>query len=221
VPPTAPDDKTRRAYRSPRRTAQAQRTREHIIAAATQHFAAHGYVATTIRAIATAAGVSIPAVELAFGTKAQLLKTSIDVAIAGDDAPVPVLDRDWAAQAQATVTTDEFLAAVGRVLRPAMVRSAALVLAAFEAASTDPGIRDLADRLALQRAITAAWIVDGIRQRAALHPGLTRRRAIDQVWLLMDPAVFERLTTYRRWSPREYERWFTDSAVRLLVGHAN
>jgi hypothetical protein len=39
--------------------------------------------------------VSVPTVELLFGNKARLLKAAIDVAIAGDDDAVPVLDRSW------------------------------------------------------------------------------------------------------------------------------
>jgi AcrR family transcriptional regulator len=217
MPPSAPRGKGRRPYRSPRRAVQAQRTRQRIIAAATDQFAANGYAATTIRAVAAAAGVSIPSVELAFGTKAQLLKTAIDVAIAGDDAPVPVLDRDWATRARATEGAVEFLAAVGRVVRPAMSRSAGLVLAVFEAAPTDADMQDLADRLAAQRATTVAWIVDGLRQHAALRAGLNRRHAIDQLWLLMDPAVYQRLTRYRGWRPAQYERWLVDSIARLLL----
>jgi AcrR family transcriptional regulator len=217
MPSSPTRGKARRTYRSPRRTVQAQQTRQRIIAAATDQFAANGYAATTVRAVAAAAGVSIPGVELAFGTKAQMLKTAIDITIAGDDAPVPVLDRAWAARAQASPDADEFLAAVGRVVRPAMSRSAGLVLAAFEAAPTDPDMQELADRLAAQRATTVAWIVDGLRQHAALRAGLTRRHAIDQVWLLMDPAVYQRLTRYRGWRPAQYERWFVDSIARLLL----
>ena len=41
------------------------------------------------------------AVELAFPTKSDLLKAAIDVAIAGDDEPVPVLERPWAVAARA------------------------------------------------------------------------------------------------------------------------
>ena len=78
--------------------------------------------------------MSVASVELAFGTKAQLLKTAIDVAIAGDHDPVAVLDRDWASAAQATATVEDFLTAAARTLRPAMTRSAGLVLAAFDAA---------------------------------------------------------------------------------------
>src|SRR6202012_860568 len=64
-------------------------------------FLAAGYAGTTMKAVAAAAGVSVPTVEAAFGTKARLLKAAIDVATAGDDAPVAMLDRAWAVRAEA------------------------------------------------------------------------------------------------------------------------
>jgi AcrR family transcriptional regulator len=217
VPRTGPGGKPPRVYRSVQRAAQAHHTRQRIVAAATEQFASAGYPATTMRSIADAAGVSVASIELAFGTKAQLLKTAIDVAIAGDHDPVAVLDRDWATAAQTATTVHDFLTAVARTLRPAMTRSAGLVLAAYDAAATDPALPQLANQLATQRATTVAWIIDGIRDRATLRKGLTRRHAIDQVWLLMDPAVYQRLTRYRGWSPTGYEQWFTDTITRLLL----
>jgi TetR/AcrR family transcriptional regulator, regulator of autoinduction and epiphytic fitness len=217
VPPAGRGGKPRRAYRSAQRAAQAQHSRTRIIAAASDQFASAGYAATTMRSVAAAAGVSVASLELGFGAKAALLKAAIDVAIAGDHEPVAVLDRAWAGRAQATTNVHEFLAAVARTLRPAMARSAGLVLAAYAAADTDPALHDLAERLSAQRAVTVAWIVDGIRQRATLGAGITRRHAIDQVWLLMEPAVYQRLNRYRGWSPAKYEKWFTAAATRLLL----
>lgn len=217
MPPSDRGGKPRRAYRSAQRTAQAQRTRERIITAASEHFARLGYAATTLGSIAAAAGVSVASIELAFGTKAELLKAAIDVAIAGDHEPVAVLDRSWANRAQETTGTAEFLTAVGRTLRPAMTRSAGLVLAAYDAADTDPALHELARRLSAQRATTVAWIIDGIRERAPLREGITPPHAIDQMWLLMDPAVYQRLTQYRGWSPAKYEKWFTATVTRLLL----
>ena len=216
MPPTSPGGKPR-AYRSRRRTAQAQDTRKRIISAATEQFASAGYPATTMRSIAAAAGVSVATIELAFGSKARLLKAAIDVAIAGDHDPVAVLDRDWATAAKTTATVQDFLTEVGRTLRPAMTRSAGLVLAAYDAAGTDPALHELAGQLSAQRAITVAWVIDSIRDRAALREGITRRHAIDQIWLLADPAIYQRLTRYRGWSPAHYEKWFTDTITRLLL----
>lgn len=205
------------AYHSPKRQAQARRTRRSILAAATEQFSTLGYAGATMGAIAAAAGVSVPAVELAFGTKAALLKVAIDVAIAGDDEPVPVLERPWAALAQAATTPEVFLAAVADVVVRAAERSDALVLVAFDAARSDRRLAPLADQLKAQRSVTAAWIVDGLAARAALRPGVDRAQAIDVVWLLMDPAVFDRLTRDRAWTPQRFATWFADSALRLVA----
>src|SRR6202451_3598773 len=86
----------RRPYRSPRREAQARQTRSRICAAAAAQFLDRGYAGGTRRDIAAEAGVAVPTVEAAFGTKARLLKAVIDAAIAGDDVPVPMLERAWA-----------------------------------------------------------------------------------------------------------------------------
>ena len=56
-------------------------------------FVERGYGATTIADIAEAAGVSVPTVYAGFGTKADLLRRAIEVAMAGDDDPIPVADR--------------------------------------------------------------------------------------------------------------------------------
>lgn len=44
----------------------------------------------------------------------------------------------------------------------------------------------------------------------------------DAVWLLMDPAVFTRLTGQRKWTAMRFRTWFTDTVTRLLLdpGHA-
>lgn len=168
-------------------------------------------------AIASAAGVSTPTVELAFGTKAAVLKAAIDVAIVGDDEPVPALERPWAARCRATATASEFLAVVAEAVAEAAERADALVLVAFEAARSDVRLAPLAAQLKTQRLVTAAWIVDGLAARAALRPGIDRADAVDIVWLLMDPAVFDRLTIDRGWPAERYRAWFADSAGRLLT----
>ena len=199
------------------RTEQAQETRKRVIEAATRLFVRQGYATTTMRAIATEADVSVPTVELLFGTKAQLLHVVIDVAIAGDDEPVPVLSRTWAAEAQSAHGLAEFLSAVAQMLSEAQARSAGVMLAAYEAAASDPDIQLLIMDRESQRERTATWIVNGVLERVGLRPGLDRPGAIDTVWMLMDPVIFNRLTRHRGWSPDRYASWFADSVARLLV----
>jgi AcrR family transcriptional regulator len=181
-------------------------------------FLERGFAGTTMRLIAGRAGVSVPTVELLFGTKGRLLKAAIDVAIAGDDEPVPILDRSWAEGAVKAETAHDFLTIVAGVIAAAQQRSAGLVLAVFEAASTDTELAELAGQMTAQRATTAGWIVDRLTRKAALRADCSRQDAVDTVWILMDPAVFDRLTRHRDWTPEHYQRWLARSIGRLLIG---
>ena len=210
----------RRSYRSPAREKHARETRERILAAARTEFLRSGYAATTVRAVARKAGVSVPTVELVFGTKPALLRAAISFAIRGDAAPVPMLQRGWAQVAEATASASDFLAIVARVLTDSAERSAGLVVAAFEAARADESMLPLADQLRAQRAETASWIVDGVIERARPRPATDRETAIDTIWILMDPHSFCALTEDRGWTPEQFEHWFADSAYRLLLQSA-
>jgi AcrR family transcriptional regulator len=169
-----------------------------------------------MRLVAEAAGVSVPTVEQLFGTKSSMLKACIDVAIAGDGEPVAMLERDWTLRAEAALDVGGFVAVAASVLAPAQDRSAALVLAVFEGSRTDPELAELAHRLTQQRAVMATWLIEQLQRRQPLRTGLTKQEAIDTVWVLLDPAVYERLTHHRGHSVAYYERWIADSITRLL-----
>ena len=217
VGPGAREQAPARTYRSSRREGQARRTRRRVIEAATSVFVARGYAGTTMRAVATAAGVSVPTVELLFGAKARLLKAAIDLAIVGDDESVPVLERDWTVAALKAGTAEEFLEVVAGVIGPAQARSAGLVLAVFEGSVADSGLADVAEQMIKQREVTAGWVVDGLTAKADLLAGLARQDAVDTVWILMDPALFDRLVRRRGWTIERYQDWFAGSARRLLI----
>jgi hypothetical protein len=148
------------------------------------------------------------------------LKAAIDVAIAGDDEPAAVLDRSWAALARRATSAGELLAIVAGVIAPAQARSAGLVLAVFEGAATDVALAELSEQLIAQRAKTAGWIVDRLAAVAPRRAGCSRQEAVDTMWMVMDPAVFDRLTRQRHWTVEQYQRWFAGSAARLLVDPA-
>lgn len=68
-----------------------------------------------------------------------------------------------------------------------------------------------------QQATTAAWIVDGMTRLAPLRRGVDHAGAVDTVCLLMDPAVFARLTRVGQWSVERYRRWVAGAVARLLM----
>jgi len=206
-----------RTYRSDRRAEQARQTRRRVLAGATTTFLGRGFAGSSMRTIAAQAGVSVATVELLFGTKASVLKAAIDVAIAGDDEEVPMLDRDWTVLAERATDVDEVLALTAAVLGPAQQRSAGLVLAVLEAAPLDPELAELSEQLIRQRLGTAQWIIATLSSKTPLRPELTPETAVDTLWMLMDSAVFDRLVRQRGWSIQQYQTWFAESARRLLV----
>lgn len=173
-----------------------------------------------MRSIATEAGVSVPTVESLFGTKSRVLKAAIDIAIAGDDDAGPVLDRSWTGAALRTETVDEFLSSVASVIAGAQVRSAGLVLAVFEGSPADPELAELSAQMTAQRVVTAEWVVDALTRKTPLRAECNRQESVETLWVLMDPAVYDRLIRQRHWTADQYQTWFARSARRLLIADA-
>src|SRR5215207_6672140 len=79
---------------------RARATRRRIREAALRLFVELGYLATTIEAIAAEAAVAVQTVYFVFGSKRALLTEILDMATAGDEAPVPVVARPWVEEAR-------------------------------------------------------------------------------------------------------------------------
>ena len=101
---------TARPYRSALRTRQAEETRARIVAAAARLFAAQGYQATTISAIAKEAGVSAETVKTT-AAKAELLIAAFEVTFSGSEAAETLADTE-AGSGLTTLPDDVFLDAV-------------------------------------------------------------------------------------------------------------
>src|SRR5690242_12451897 len=95
------DVKARRVYNAAHRQKQARRTRWAILQAARQLFLERGFGATTMALVAERAGVSVQTVYKSFANKAGLAKAVFDVAIAGDDDPRPMRERERLAAVRA------------------------------------------------------------------------------------------------------------------------
>src|ERR1700748_256402 len=91
----------KRPYHPPQCAAAAARTRGAVMAAAKDVFEHLGWSGATMRAVADRAGVSVKTVEVLYRTKAELLKATVDYAIAGDVEPIPMLAREPVAAMEA------------------------------------------------------------------------------------------------------------------------
>lgn len=94
--------RVKREYDASRRQADAERTRCHVVDAATPLFIDAGYESASMRQIADAADVSLQTLYNAFGSKYGLFTAVMDVVIAGDHEPVALADRPAGATAGAT-----------------------------------------------------------------------------------------------------------------------
>src|SRR3954447_17051144 len=86
--------KPKRRYSSPLRAAQAGQTRAQVLAAAAASFEESGWGGTTGAAIAERAGVAVETVYSGSGSKKELPRQVVDVAVVGDTEPVPLAERE-------------------------------------------------------------------------------------------------------------------------------
>jgi AcrR family transcriptional regulator len=204
--------KTPRPYRSPRRAAQADATRGAILDAAQRAFAEQGYGATTMQSIAAAATVSVKTVYAIFGNKRRLLSAVLDRAIAGDDQPVPIIDRPWVQAMRDEPVPRDRLRILAREGAAILARRADVDELIRRAAATDPDIAALgAAGVRDRRAGQAALL------RIALGPAGVDEMSIDTVFAIGSPEVFRLLVTDRGWSSDEFATWYDHTLARLLL----
>src|SRR5215472_3694859 len=211
---TAP---VKKPYKSALRAAQARATRQAIVDAAARLFIQHGYGATTIDAIAEAAGVSRKTVFTSVGGKAEALKLAIDWALVGDDQPVPMLERPHVKAMQAEPDARRILVSHASHVRKSAARTAPLYAVIQAAAGLDADIRALAEDGRAQRIRGMRIMAQRLADRGALKPGMTALEAADVLWLLNDPGVYHRLVIEQHWSPDRYQDWLADALISLLI----
>lgn len=205
-----------RRYDSTRRREQARATRRRIVAAASELFVARGYAATSINAIAEAAGVAPQTVYAAFGTKAALLGEAVDTAMAGDAEPVAILDRPESQAALTARAPAEAAAAFARAVTGLLARAGRLIHAADTAPDPDGELEALRRnghqaRLAdLQRAAKA------FERAGFLRPGVDAALAADVLWALASPDAYRACTVTRGWTDARFERFVRESVERTL-----
>jgi AcrR family transcriptional regulator len=199
----------KRSYRSPLRQAQAASTRLAILRAAGGLFIEHGYVLTSIDAIAEVAGVSRATVFNSVGGKATILKAAYDVALVGDDAPVALPDRPESRAVMARTDPAAFLDGYAGIVTDVHGRLAPIYEAVRGAASADPEAREVWEKVVAERLGGARNVVAGVQARGGLREGLDPGPAADAVWALNDPGLYHLLVNQRGWAPSVFRDWLS------------
>ncbi len=209
--------KRTRSYDSSGRQAQARSTRAAVLAAARHAFLERGYVPTTVAAIAGDAGVSVETVYKAFGNKAGLLKAMFDVAIVGDDEPIPLQQREMVARIQAEPDGHRKVHMYCTEYVVRAERAVPVQLLVRDAAASDVGAAGVLEQLRQERLSGMTAFAQHLSDAEVLRAGVSATDARDVLWLFTSAEVYEKLVLERGWTPSRFGAWLTQQLVAALL----
>lgn len=202
--------------RFPTRAAKARQTRRRILDAAIRRFTEEGYPTTTVAAIAADAGVAVQTVYATFQTKRAVLAEAIDVAIAGDDEPIPVNERPWMLPVWQATDGPSTVRAYAAAVRLVQGRVAPLFRALDVAAAVEPELAELWEQTRQRRRLGAGGVTRVAAERTPLRPHLSVELATDLVWSLNSHDLYLNLVDGCGWTLAQYEAWLGDTLAEQL-----
>lgn len=204
-----------RDYDSSRRQVAARETRQRILATAYDLLVEEGYAALTITALAERAGVSPQTIYNSVGGKAEVLKATYDVTLAGDDEPVAMSDRPQLRAMREAAGPGEFLDAYTSWCSLVSERVNGILGPLLEAGG-DQGVAEFIATIEQERRAGTTGAMTAYRERFGLPRGQTLARVVDQVWTLNSPEVHDRLVRRCGWSARAYRTWLRRQLATVL-----
>jgi AcrR family transcriptional regulator len=197
------------------RAEQARRTRQAITAAATALFLEEGYLGTTMAAIATKAGVAVQTLYLSFGSKTAILHTAFDQALAGDDDPTPLLERDWMRE---VLEEPDGPTALRRFIdiSAAIIERATPVYMVMRSSTADPEVADLLAANKAQRYTQFAILVRALSTRPGFTTALTVEEATAIVYVLQSEDTYSMYVGERGWTTAQWLEWTSAALLREL-----
>ncbi len=197
-----------RRYVSPRRQEQARATRQAILDAAHHLFLTRGYIAASIRAIASEAEVSEPTVYAVFKDKPSILWAVVQRIIIGEEEDVPVSESDvfssikaepdFRGRLQVAVqwSVDIYERGIGEL--EDMV---------YQAAAADPRYQELVQQGTEKQQKDDHQIVELLLEVAPVKPALDTGDLIDLIFAVFNPRSYRILVKERGWPKDKYEHW--------------
>lgn len=188
------------------RAEKSRETRRRIVVAANELLVRDGYVQTTMADIARQAGVAVQTLYLSFGSKVAVLAAALDVAITGDDEPVPVLDRPWFARlrdepdgaAAHSIFADSATEIIERVYP---------LYAAIRNASADPELAEVLDRNKRRRFDSHATVMRELAGKAGFDKELSVEHATEISYTLMSEETYGLLVAEHGWAVADWSGW--------------
>ncbi|WP_405722210.1 TetR family transcriptional regulator [Streptomyces sp. NBC_00046] len=140
-----------------------------------------------------------------FRNKPSLLKELVDVAIAGDDEPVPTMDRPWFAEVMSAPTAENALTALTTATRRTLEHVAAIDEMVRAATATNPEIRELWPDQADPRYAVISTAAKSLTKKPGARPAVPVETAADIIYAVLSPELFLVLTRDRAWPPAKWD----------------
>lgn len=194
----------KRAYSSPLREAEAAATRKRIVEAASTLFVRDGYGATTLKAIADEAGVSVQTVHLN-GPKPALLMAAYEVALTSGEGFQNLSDTEPMQSIGEEQDMSVFIDRYADFMTDALGRIAELVTTLRAAADTDPAVRDVYRAIEARRSLSINEGVAMLAARGSIPP-----EAVRDVQVMLSMLVSADNYLHLRnagWPPERYRAW--------------
>ncbi|GAA4452459.1 TetR/AcrR family transcriptional regulator [Phytohabitans houttuyneae] len=197
---------------------RSRETRRRIAQAARDLFVAQGYGATTLQSVADRAGVAVQTIYFTFGNKPSLLKEVVDTTIAGDDEPVPTMERPWFVDALATRTAGAHLRAHVHGSSQVLRRVAPIMDVLRAAGEQDPTVAQMWPRDADPRLVVQTAAARSLVAKPGARAGLTAEHAADVLFGLLSPELYLLFVRDRGWTHDQWETWVHDTLEGQLCG---
>jgi len=207
----------RRSYNATRRQEQARLTRLAVLDASRRLFLEHGYAGTTVAAVAREAGVSVETIYKAFGRKPELVKAVFDVAVVGDDEPIPLMERAFVQENMAEPDPAIKLRSYGHHYALTATRANPIQLVVRDAAVTDPGAAAVWAQLQSERLIGMTAFANHLADAGHLRPDVTVDEARDVLWTHNSVEVWDLLVRQRQWPLDRFGAWVGHQLVGALL----
>jgi AcrR family transcriptional regulator len=211
------DVKGPRRYDASGRREQATRNRRAVLDSGHRLFLEKGFAGTTVPMVAADEGVSVQTVYKVFGNKVGLAKAVFDVAMAGDDEPVTMLDRSLLGRVRDEPDPRRRFELYGEFLAVVAPRHVPVQLVIREAAAHDPEAQSVWDTLQEDRRRGMTIFADALADEGSLRPDVSAAEARDVLWTYNSAELYQLLVMESGWSPERYGRWVATALTAALL----
>ncbi|HKE75931.1 MAG TPA: helix-turn-helix domain-containing protein [Acidimicrobiales bacterium] len=205
----------KRAYSSAIREEQAATTRRRIVDAAGDLFVERGYGATSIKAVAEAAGVAPDTVYAVFGSKVRLLTALIDARLVPDADAANVMERPEAEAVRNQRDQRTMVRLFARDMAATLSRVGPVFEILRTAGAVEPAVAEVYREMNGYRLGNMERFVGWLASAGPLR--VSRKEAARTVWAVASPDVGRLLRIGGAWSEDQHARWLEDVLARTLL----